>query len=181
MDSKTKWNLAFSVPAFLLLAAALWQAYVPYASRLQDIGGIRASIVPVTPAALAEKLRHKPHLPTLLYIYASWCGKCGQVMPHLAGIIREHEHDDVRFIFVSVDQSETPLMDYLVRTHYDGLFVPYIADGALPPMLQTFGGHYTGGIPYMMFFDRKGRITQEFYGVMPRDAILASLKQIEAD
>lgn len=184
MPLEKKLSFAFSGTALVLLAMALWQAYAPYVERLEDVRSIRGSITLMTPGELAEKIKNKPPVPTLLYIYASWCSKCGQVTPHLAGVIREHEFDDVRFIFVSIDKDETVLMDYLVRTHYDGLFVPYIVrqrmgGSSLPRMMESLGGRYTGTIPYLAFFDKRGKLAQEFSGVTSRNDILAALKRVQ--
>lgn len=181
MPLEKKLSLAFSLSALAILALALWQAYAPYAGRVQDVQAIRASITPIAPSGIAAKLRKEPHPPTLLYVYASWCGKCALVMPQLAGIIREHEHDDVRFLFVSTDKSEIDLMDYLVRNRYDGLFTPYIlresADDRLGDALAGFGADYPGAIPYLAFFDRNGTLAADL-ATADRDAILAALARI---
>lgn len=182
MPLERKLNLAFSGTALALLAWALWQAYSPYVGRMQDVGAIRGSITPITVSGLAAKLKKEPYPPTVLYIYASWCSKCGLVTPHLAGIIREHEYDDVRFLFVSVDSKSSNLMDYLVRTHYDGLFVPYRLQPSpgesLPQMMASLGGHYPGAIPYLAFLGRHGRLVKDLSGVASREEILGALERI---
>lgn len=123
--SEKKWRNGFLIAAFGFLAISLWQAYIPYMGRLSDVQAVRSSISEITPAELVQKLRREPHPPTMLLVYASWCGNCRVVMAYMAGVLREHEYDDVRFIFISVDQNAAELMDYLIRSRYDGLFVPY--------------------------------------------------------
>lgn len=179
--SEKKWSNGFLIAAFGFLAISLWQAYIPYMGRLSDVQAVRSSISEITPAELVQKLRREPHPPTMLLVYASWCGNCRVVMTYMAGVLHEHEYDDVRFIFISVDQNAAELMDYLIRNRYDGLFVPYLVQqhpqDTLVNAIASVGGRYADAIPYLMFFDRTGKMVKEFSGVASKTDIFNALQE----
>jgi len=100
------------------------------------------------------------------------CSTCRAVTPHFANILREGEFKNVRFMLVSIDTDELSLFDYLVRNRYDGLYTPYILNGAS----ETLSGlGFTGAIPHIAFIDSKGRVAKQLTGSATRDEVLSSI------
>lgn len=182
-----KGDFKFVFNAFIvaLVLMAIMHAFAPYVglskAKLADIESVRSATAAIGPQELEKQLAAENSKPTLLIVYASWCKYCRQTMPAIAEMMRSGELDMVNTVFLSRDRSNDDLALYLVRSGLNGLFTPLREDRAesehLISLLQGKGARYDGGIPYMAFFDAKGRFLMDMGGVTDRNRLLSALSQ----
>ncbi|MDE3059532.1 MAG: redoxin family protein [Pseudomonadota bacterium] len=174
----------FNAAALALIVMAVLQAIQPYLAgpdpQAAQIEAFTYKIVPI-PAQAVPPLLHKPDgRPVMLVVYASWCPYCRVMMPDIAHLMAEGEMDGVETVFLSRDQEIRPLAAYLIHQHYDALFTPYIlSTGPLPQLLQSMGSHFSGKIPYLAFFDGRGKLVAEFLGQADEPALRAALERVK--
>lgn len=171
MLSEKDWRFLFVTAAFSLLFLALLHVLKPVIApdpRQDEINALTGRILTVS-AAEAETLISRGDKPAMLVVYASWCGYCRQMMPDIAVLLADPRYGALRPVFLSRDSENGKLAAYLLYSRLDRLFTPYILPSAemrpLRKMLAAHGASFTGGIPYVAFFDREGRLRGELNGL----------------
>jgi hypothetical protein len=88
-------------------------------------------------------------------------------------------------IFISIDTELEKISSYLLRKDYLSLVgkSPRVLrqdnNAVLYAALLAQGSNYKGGVPYIGFFDKKGRIVSELLGFVTRDNIRDAVKKLE--
>lgn len=127
---------------------------------------------------LMNKLISTDGKPTLLFIYASWCGYCKKQFPVVDALARTHGKD-FKLVALSLDNNPEALLRFLSIQQQPLSFEPLIlASGAEPDfenMLMSRGSNFTGGIPYTAIFTANGSLAGDFMGFTSGPEITAAL------
>lgn len=167
----------FDTKRFLIIATimlAMWHGmdYFTAPTRKPHVGVMDAvasekGLYPYNDEANAAEL-DKPAKPTLLFVYASWCGYCMHQHPIVDDFVKQHGNK-VHVVAVSIDDNPDDLNAFLASKPKPLAFKPYIAAGngmfAMRRMLAAKGGDFSGGIPYLAFFATNGQMTMQMAGL----------------
>lgn len=63
-----------------------------------------------------------------LYFSAHWCGPCREFTPILKDFYEELEEQNFEIVFISFDESEEELKEYLAEAHGDWYHIPQSSD-----------------------------------------------------
>ena len=77
--------------------------------------------------------------PTLLNIWATWCGPCKREFPELERIHRAHSADGLRIVAVSIDLGEDAPVAAFVREHGATFIIGRDVTGAVQDRFQSMG------------------------------------------
>jgi thiol-disulfide isomerase/thioredoxin len=113
--------------------------------------------------------------PTMVNFWATWCPPCVREMPALDQFAREFGPRGWRVVGVAADRIE-PVREFLART-------PVTFDIALAGFagveLSRRLGNTSGGLPFTVAFDRRGRPAWQHIGETTLDALAAVAKGIQ--
>ena len=107
--------------------------------------------------------------PVVVNFWATWCAPCVKEMPDLDRLQREHPH--VQFVGIGIDSAAN------IRTFLQKIPVAY------PLMVFETGGtsalrrlgNSTGGLPYTLVLDARGRVAHTILGQVDPAALAAQL------
>lgn len=110
--------------------------------------------------------------PTVVNLWASWCGPCRQEMPLLAAA--QVATPGVRFLFVNQGESASAIHAYL--TDQDLALRDVLRDPAarLGPAIGS------RGLPTTLFLDARGRLVDAHFGVLSAVALQSRLRRLGA-
>lgn len=145
--------------------------------REPEVRALMQEMITVSPAEVKARLESSTK-PTLLFIYASWCGYCRQIMPELMEMEKAGKFAHLNLFFLSIDSERRKPAIYLVHSNYAKRFTPYIikewqGGSVLGNALQALGSSYDGAIPYIALFN-KNKIIAELAG-QPAPGVLQNL------
>lgn len=109
--------------------------------------------------------------PTVLNLWASWCGPCRAEMPVLAAA-QQREAGRVQFLFVNQGESASAARAYLTD---QGLALQGVL---LDPAAQLGPALGSRGLPTTVFLDARGRVVDRHMGVLSEVALQARLRQL---
>lgn len=179
-----------------VLHAVVWSALI-----MAALHAVNFMFVPLDPveAAIREQVRElkpiraselrpllkQPDKPTMLVIYASWCGICHQVMPQLSQLHGEGAFSGVDPVFLSIDRNFRDLGKYLVESGHTSMIAsPYVfkysSVNMLNQVLTPLGSSFRGHIPYIAFFDPSGKAVAEFSGMVNKEQLREVLAALNA-
>jgi len=96
--------------------------------------------------------------PVLINFWATWCPPCVKEMPDLDELSRRHP--DVRFVGLAVDTAvNVEKFQRKVQVDYPLLITGH---GGISLMREL--GNKTGGLPYTLVFDARGRVLKQYLG-----------------
>lgn len=101
--------------------------------------------------------------PMLIEVFASWCSACQRSAPRLAEAWRAHQHDDVTFLAVSVD--EDPNAANRVKSDWQLPFNVALDDGSVSH------GYGISMLPTLIYIDAAGIVRHVAAGVASRSEI----------
>jgi thiol-disulfide isomerase/thioredoxin len=111
-------------------------------------------------------------LPTVMNFWATWCPPCVREIPALDQFAREFALQGWRVIGIAADRAE-PVREFLTRT-------PVTFDVALAGFagveLSRRLGNTSGGLPFTVIFDRRGRPAWRHIGETTLEALTAQAK-----
>jgi thiol-disulfide isomerase/thioredoxin len=110
--------------------------------------------------------------PTVVNLWASWCGPCRSEMPMLAAA--QQRERGVRFLFVNQGETAASVQAYLQR---EGLALDGVWLDAASRSGPAFGSR---GLPTTLFFDARGRRVDAHFGVLNAAALQAHLHELRA-
>jgi peroxiredoxin len=96
--------------------------------------------------------------------WATWCGPCRAVMPHLQAL--SEQYDQLEVLAVSLDQNPGAAVPPFAKKH--GLTFTLLADPRSPEVAQQWGG--IRSIPTSFLVDPEGKVVHRWVGVHARDA-----------
>ncbi len=97
----------------------------------------------------------------VLDFWATWCGPCMQSMPHIVGVAREFEDQQVQLIAVNLEEDPQRIRATLERLKLDPQVV-LDQDGAVADKYSATS------IPQTVIIDREGKIARLFVGGGPQ-------------
>lgn len=113
----------------------------------------------------------------LLDFWASWCGPCIKMMPHLKEVKAKYKNKDFEIISISADNVRKNWVRKLnsIKMTWPSL----INDGVGAPGAKTIVDKYTANsLPTMIIVDKSGKIIFRGIGGDAVDALDAKLKEI---
>lgn len=153
----------------------------PSPASAQQVMAMLDDLRIISTEELKPKLMNNEQKPTLVFVYASWCTFCRQVMPNIIDLKRSSKLEHINLLMLSIDSSPDALARYLADGRYKGLFTPYLVTGtrelSLKALLQNAGSSYEGGIPFILVFDADGRLLNETFGYTSGGQILSMTRQ----
>ena len=174
------WSFVISSLAFALLILAALNVLKPVIApdaREPELRALQREIIYVKAGELPARLKSAQGRDSFLFVYASWCGICRQVMPQLIAHMREGNLDAYNIIMLSVDSKPRDFAAYMVRTGYRGFYTPYVLDQSpfnpLKDTLRKLGSSYDNEIPYAATFDSQGRLIDEMGGISIREWLVS--------
>jgi thiol-disulfide isomerase/thioredoxin len=155
-----------------LVALVLWGGATATLQAGRPTGLPALAVTPLDdtrPVDLSTLARGRP---TVVNLWASWCGPCRQEMPLLAAT--QAATPGVRFLFVNQGESAGAIRAYLTDqdlTLHDVLRDP---DARLGPAIGS------RGLPTTLFLDARGRLVDAHFGVLSAVALQSRLRRITA-
>jgi thiol-disulfide isomerase/thioredoxin len=175
-----EFRFLFNALIWSLLILALIHVLAPHIApdpRADEIKEFTYELVPAKADAVMSQLKGNGGV---LFIYASWCSYCRQIMPDLTAALRDGTIGRDRIVFLSHDNSLEALARYLVRGGYQRMFAPYIIGRQemhrLASGLWAAGSRFDGGIPYLGRFDAKGNLIEEIQGIPDQGRLRALIE-----
>ena len=115
---------------------------------------------PIETAAteLPELLSQTKGCTTLIEIWASWCGPCVQLAPHM---LQFHKtHPDVFILSISVDTTLGPMKAFINKHQAPGLQVHLKTWSieSLENVFEPYGLQFPGKIPYLVLLNADGSV-----------------------
>lgn len=108
--------------------------------------------------------------PTVINLWATWCGPCREEMPVLAAA--QQRHRGVRFLFLNQGEDAATVGRYLQR---EGLALEQVWLDAGSSAGPAFGSR---GLPTTLFFDATGQRVDAHFGVLNAAALQARLEAL---
>jgi len=170
---KTDIDFVMRTFVYALLILAIMHAFRPYMSdseayTREQVEDLARQTKGMTADDVGTYLSTSQR-PTMLVIYASWCGYCKKIMPGIYSLWSDRKINGDQMLLLSRDTSVLPLSKYLLETGFDKMVgSPIVVKGgsksSLPAVLQKYGSSFDGGIPYIGFFAPGGTMTHELVG-----------------
>ncbi len=108
--------------------------------------------------------------PTVVNLWATWCGPCRAEMPTLAAA--QQSAPDVAFVFVNQGESNAAVATYLQRS---GLT---LANVWLDPASKLGPASGSKGLPTTLFFDATGQRVDAHFGMLNAAALQVQLDRL---
>ncbi len=185
---KQKRDIWFVINAFTvgLVVLAVMHTIKPYLEPPDplkpQIMDYAATVKMVDADAAPALLKSTNGKPTLLVVYASWCGYCRMKMPDIISLMREGKLAHVNVLLLSRDKSLMDLSKYLVHSGFYKDFTAIMMrdDGAqsFSEILYGQGSAYRGTIPFLEVFDPAGKAVRQIPHTSDKDVILAATKNL---
>jgi cytochrome c biogenesis protein CcmG, thiol:disulfide interchange protein DsbE len=104
--------------------------------------------------------------PVLIDFWATWCGPCRMVIPHLTELSRKYGKDGLVVIGLNLESPRTQAQAVrnFVRRYkmdYQNVFAPHA-------IYQFFSGMAVARVPYTLLFDADGTLTWRLVGYSPQ-------------
>lgn len=130
------------------------------------------SMVKETSARDVYSLIHEEkELPVVLFIYASWCNYCHNMLPVIDSYYAKHS-DSIKIVAISIDEAPKKL-EYYFKHKVIPLNIPALnvsdkeEQSKIARMLFKKGLQFTGSIPYMAVFYQQTPVAQSVGFVEP--------------
>jgi len=104
--------------------------------------------------------------PVLIDFWATWCGPCRMVIPHLGEIYRKYGKDGLVVIGMNLEnpaQDQQAVKSFVKRSRmdYQNVFAPHA-------IYQFFSGMAAARIPYTLVFGSDGKLVWRLLGYSPQ-------------
>ncbi len=109
--------------------------------------------------------------PSVVNLWATWCGPCRAEMPTLAAA--QKNTPDVSFVFVNQGESQATVAAYLQRT---GLLLTQVW---LDPASRLGPASESEGLPTTLFFDANGNRVDAHFGMLNAAALQVKLNHLQ--
>ncbi len=106
--------------------------------------------------------------PVVVNIWATWCPPCRKEMPAMAEVAAAHP--EVTFLFVNQGEDAATVSNYLKDSNLN------LKNVLLDKNKEIARYYGTVGIPVTLFLDEHGKLLRMYFGEIPRDLLVASVK-----
>jgi thiol-disulfide isomerase/thioredoxin len=110
--------------------------------------------------------------PVLMNFWASWCAPCVREMPLLETL--HQRHPDLALLGLAID-TRANVERFLEKIPVS---YPVLLTGTQGIPLMRELGNKSGGLPFTLLFDRRGRVADSIMGELKPDDIQARLSRI---
>lgn len=177
---RRNWAFMFNSLGFSIIVLAIFFEYSPYMDvnnpRMEEIRVVEKTIKRVIPKHVLRMLVSDDGRPVMAVFYASWCSFCATEMPVILETLEEHKLDWVKPVFISMDSQPRVYSKYLVSTQYYKKFPPVMLQeifyNNLAEVMSTTGSSFNGAIPYIGFFDSRGKMVAEIFGLVDKQGLI---------
>ncbi|WP_082102493.1 TlpA disulfide reductase family protein [Robbsia andropogonis] len=122
-------------------------------------------------ALMAVPLHGAPRQPTVVNLWATWCGPCRREMPALARV--QAAYHGIHIVFANQGETVERVRAYLASTHL-------VLDNVLMDHDARLGEHYHSSVvPTTLFFHANGRFAAVHFGELSEPALRATLDQLQ--
>ncbi|MFN7948650.1 MAG: redoxin domain-containing protein [Blastocatellia bacterium] len=126
-------------------------------------------------ARLREQLRGQV---LVVNFWATWCGPCVAEFPEFVRIDEKYRARGVKVISISADETaelQSKVVPFIKKQN--AKFDVYVQDVDEPEdMIKQFSREWSGALPATFVFDKQGRLTQSFLGIIDREKLEAALE-----
>ena len=177
----------FNALGISLIITAIILEFAPYMEinnpQIEEIKAVEKTLHKVYPKKVASLLSSGEGKPVMVVFYASWCSYCGRLLPRILSLMADHQLDNVRPIFLSMDSQPRVFSKYLVKTQYYKAFEPLMLQEVfynnLPEIMASTGSTFNGAIPYVGFFNSKGKMVAEISGLVDKQNFLKVAQSVK--
>ncbi len=171
--------------ALSLMVMALMFTFVPFVAKApsQDaVEDVARSVEVIAPSNVPALLAGKGK-PVMVVVYASTDPYCRRTMPGVMSLMKNHQIEGFTPLFLSQDRDIMALGKYLVSNDYQPYILPYIVRATKDdPLLNMLDGSgFDGHIPYIGFFDARGKMVAEFNGMVDKQDLLETINHLKSD
>jgi len=170
---KTDIDFLMRTIVYALILVAILHAFKPYLSdskaglTSENVEELARQTKSMTPEDVASYLQNSQR-PTMLVVYASWCGYCKKLMPHIYSLWQDRKINGDQMLVVSRDSSLISLSKYLLTSDMTRMLgnpiVMKAGSTSFGAALHPLGSGYDGGIHYIGIFAPGGRLKYEIMG-----------------
>ena len=142
----------------------MWSFDKPLPPDLAAVGELPVILPDGRTAFLRDSMR--PGVPTVISLWASWCGPCFSEAPKIAALRREFPPEDLNIVYLNVrDPYATPqaLANYMDRF---SMPLEYVVLGDAE-RLSDLTNDSENLIPRTLVFDREGQLVATIVGYKP--------------
>lgn len=160
---RARWNMLKAAVLPVALALCVWLGVstlsaVPSGSA-QTLPSLELEALGENPIALTSFVG----TPTVLNLWATWCGPCRRELPLLAEVARTR--DDVAFVFVDLRERPETVATYLLERN---ISLKNVLIDKRGHVAQAFRAR---GTPTSLFFNAEGTLVKRHVGELSRAAL----------
>lgn len=108
---------------------------------------------------------------TVVNFWATWCAPCRQEMPMLSRLATQHAAKGIKTVGIALDQPEQ-VTAFLKQTPVS--YPILMSDGDGIALMRELGNK-SGGLPYTVILDAKGKPVRQFLGLLDEKALSKTL------
>ena len=108
--------------------------------------------------------------PSVINLWASWCGPCKQEMPYFAKL--QKQYPQVEFVFVNQAEKPAAIQRYLAQQSFQIKGIWLDTQGQLGPAVGS------NGLPTTLFVDAKGNLVNAHFGTLNEAALDAAIQNL---
>jgi peroxiredoxin len=152
--------------AFLALLAGV--ALMPRSAAAAEPVAVNPSLFSATlydlnnRSATLERFRGRPLVVTF---WARWCDPCRREIPDLIGERARLKNQGLEVIGIAIEDDPVAVKEFVKANGIDYPVLLTKSEGIA--LLQALG-NYSGGLPYTLVLDRRGRVVKQRLGAMQK-------------
>jgi thiol-disulfide isomerase/thioredoxin len=165
--------LLFGVIAVIFAAAGMYfgaRHHTPAAAESASAANFFAQQLP-DPGGRMHLLSQWQGKPLIINFWATWCAPCVEEMPELAALQAELAPKNMHIIGIGID---TPANIQAFAAKYHISYPLYVAGISGTELSRQFGNQ-SGGLPFTVLIDAKGKIEKTYLGRLQMDQLRADL------
>lgn len=161
-------------------AIALCAAFAALGAGMLPGAAVRPKVTLVDHAGVLKLVAANPGKPTLVNIWATWCGPCREEMPELLKLRSDFAAKGVHVVLVSADdgaQADSVAGEALAKFGVD--FETYVEhDSSDETFINGIDSSWSGTLPTTFVFDGEGKLAATLTGGKTYKQFAAALRSV---